>query len=114
MIGKTFGYLTREDIMLMSEDEINLHIARDIMKENIRKVNGKYFVSILRAYYEIEEYTKDLNLCYQVEVKIKEIGMQWRYISQLINVMKDNYNDNFDLIHASPIDRMRAALLCLI
>jgi len=121
--------MTREEIMALSEDQINKTIAEKLFGYEV--VETTYYSKKRVIKTEVKGTNKRYpdhrtplrNYCshsgaYEVEEKLKEKKLTGVYYTNLIiagnhDPMYDDDFDIFDLIHASPIDRLRAALLTL-
>lgn len=71
------------------------------------KVCEKCGASSLFAYFK---YSTDNSSAWQVEEKIKELGLENKYIIAIIDILRTSYSF-FDFIHAKPEVRCKAALL---
>ena len=63
---------------------------------------------------DLPHYSRDISAAYQMEERIKELGLEEKYINRLIRLLGISapYLDQlFILVHATPEDRCRAAVL---
>lgn len=88
--------MTKEDIIQLSEEEI---ISRCCMTLDLR-ISGVGTINKHEFVYEVEE-------------KIISIFKTQEYALQLENIVNYATYSQFNLIHASPIDRLRAAIMVL-
>lgn len=97
-----------KDILNMSEEQLNIECAR-FMNDDI--YDGIF-------YDNIPLYSKSLDLMYQVEEKIKEMGLILEYVYNVTELASNNIpvrmiEKEFNSIHASPLDRLKAVLLTI-
>ncbi len=57
---------------------------------------------------ELPHYSTDIAAAYQMEERIKELGLESEYSEALLDLT--DASEHFELIHATPEDRCRAAL----
>lgn len=115
-----------KDINTMTEEEINLEIAKFMGFIIQHCEHDNSFFSGPIAYYSngvphphgMPLYTKDLNLVYEVEEKLYE------YLDKSKNMCRGHYLVNLeslmkygfpltDILHASSLDRCRAILMTI-
>lgn len=92
-----------KDILNMTEQQLDAECA---------KFMGLYDDPAIT--YVIPEYSKSLDLMHKVEEKIKQKGYEDMYAGILSNIIGDCTEPRqFDLIHASPVDKLKALLTVL-
>lgn len=112
--------MTKESILNLTEEEINLEIAK-FMGLDVKECEGVfYYTKGSKRQFDFPNYCNDLNLVYQVEEKIKEkeFSFYHRYSIHLRNVLSHiDYVASdlllIELIHASALERCRAILLTI-
>lgn len=64
-----------------------------------------------KRYYSKNKFnwnpSKDMNICYEVEERVKELGLQEQY-TQALQVLVGN--NLYNLVHATPVQRCRAMI----
>lgn len=107
--------MTREEILALNENELDIAVAVEIFgHKRDRYRYGWVELGNLSTYPK--RYSRDISAAYEVEEKIKELGLQVKYTQalKLLIIGEGEYAGMFDFIHATPEQRCKAALIAVL
>jgi len=132
--------MNREDILAIDVDELSLLVAENIFKAKVidnekypeerlligwfeveawKPLNGQRWQNATwrnseeKAWLDCPRYAEDISAAWEVEEQIKQIGglMIGYYMTELTLIVG---NKGFDMVHATPEQRCKAALLAVL
>lgn len=107
--------LTREQVLKATGTVLDVMVAVHIFKEPVAPL---YLPMILRdkRYCFIPDYSTDISDAWEVGEWFAETGIRGRYAKRLKEVILADKGEcsTFDMVHASPADRCKAALLAVL
>ena len=98
----------------MTLEELNVEVAEKIFDRPPTYYDCPHFdkherILAFCSCPDLPEYSRDIAAAMRMEDRIEELGLIPKYCEALLNIT--DASEHFELIHASPEDRCRAAVM---
>ncbi|SLJ98298.1 MULTISPECIES: BC1872 family protein [unclassified Paenibacillus] len=109
--------LTREQVLAMEPGtDLNILVAVHVLHQPVHPLIGSPMIRLGKNYYFIPEYSGQIEDAWDVEEALKDVRVRTRYTNRLLRIIlaEKGECDQYDLMHATPEQRCKAALLAVL